>query len=253
MSDGRTHSFDSGVDGFFPLDKDAPGGWPLTRTERNHGGHKFWFTTEYHGEFVYRGGEVFKFSGDDDFWAFVGGQLAIDLGGLHPAQSATLHLDRFRVSGKKLAKGQSYSLDIFHAERHTDGSNFRIDTSIDFVGLQVSNSKPTQRRELRSQRLGPWERLATAVSQTVRSVTSKPCSIASETLFLEQAADSEFLKRASGFLKTYHPDKRDGLGRAAGCIARYGERAVNDKFSVVLDRFQRVRKASRRHGCRPSA
>jgi hypothetical protein len=26
-----------------------------------------------------------------------------------------------------------YSLELFHAERHTDGSNFRVDTNLGFV------------------------------------------------------------------------------------------------------------------------
>jgi fibro-slime domain-containing protein len=29
--------------------------------------------------------------------------------------------------------GQTYALDLFHAERHTAQSNFRIDTSIGFT------------------------------------------------------------------------------------------------------------------------
>ena len=29
-----------------------------------------------------------------------------------------------------ITKGNSYAMDIFHAERHSTGSNFRIDTTI---------------------------------------------------------------------------------------------------------------------------
>lgn len=86
---------------------------------------------ELHTEFVYRGGESFTFSGDDDLWIFVNRHLAIDLGGVHDAKSATIDFDG-RAAELGLAAGGRYELSVFQAERHTPGSNFRIDTSVDF-------------------------------------------------------------------------------------------------------------------------
>ena len=79
-----------------------------------------------------RGGETFQFTGDDDLWTFINGKLAIDLGGLHPARSASISLDE-RAAELGIEKGKTYPLDVFHAERHTNASNFRIDTTLQFT------------------------------------------------------------------------------------------------------------------------
>lgn len=106
---------------FFPID-----GRGLGDEGRSHNYH---FTLDLHSEFIYRGGESFTFTGDDDLFVFINGQLAIDLGGVHGQQSQTVDLDQAaRALG--LEVGSRYPLDIFFAERHTVASNFRIDTTI---------------------------------------------------------------------------------------------------------------------------
>jgi fibro-slime domain-containing protein len=109
---------------FFPVD--GAGFNNETFPDTNNGQHNFHFTTEIHLEFVYEPGQEFSFTGDDDLWLFIDRQLVIDLGGLHPALSDTVDLDTLGLTA-----GQIYPLDLFHAERRHDQSNFRLDTSID--------------------------------------------------------------------------------------------------------------------------
>ncbi len=112
---------------FFPLDND-PDGFGITPGQV----HDYAFTYELHTEFVYGGGEVFSFRGDDDVWVFLNHQLVVDLGGVHGAEAATVNVDA-KAAALGIQKGNTYPFDFFFAERHTTESNFRFETTLKFT------------------------------------------------------------------------------------------------------------------------
>jgi fibro-slime domain-containing protein len=124
--DGR-FVYDSNA--FFPIDNKGFGNEGLE--------HNFHFTFEVHSQFTYSGGETLEFRGDDDLWIFINGRLAMDLGGIHAAMAGKVDVDAM-AKDLGLQLGQTYTLDVFQAERHTGESNFRIETSIRFDSCQPS-------------------------------------------------------------------------------------------------------------------
>ncbi len=106
---------------FFPLDNQGFG---------NEGNpHNYHFTFELHTAFIYKGFEVFEFIGDDDVWVFINNKLAINLGGVHGAESGTIDLKQNEAM-LGLTSGKVVSLDLFFAERHTVDSHFKLQTTI---------------------------------------------------------------------------------------------------------------------------
>lgn len=119
-------------DGYFPIDNQLFG------NEGNH--HNFHFSTEIHATFQYQPGDTFDFSGDDDVWVFFNNKLCVDLGGVHPEQSASVSIDALVAEGKLNVKPGDYiSFDIFHMERHLTASNMYMRTNINFVSFESSD------------------------------------------------------------------------------------------------------------------
>lgn len=118
---------------FFPIDNQLFG---------NQGrSNNYGFTTEFHTTFQYQAGQIFTFTGDDDVFVFINRQLAIDLGGIHGAETQTVDLGTVAAT-LGITVGNTYQLDIFQAERHTTGSNFEILTNITLQGPAANAPEP---------------------------------------------------------------------------------------------------------------
>jgi fibro-slime domain-containing protein len=66
-------------------------------------------------------------------YVYINGHLVVDLHGIHPALEGSVDLDEVAQS-IGLEIGGIYSFDLFQAERQCCGSNFRIETTLDFTG-----------------------------------------------------------------------------------------------------------------------
>jgi fibro-slime domain-containing protein len=121
-SAANTYVFDNAA--FFPLDGR---GFVAAGTEQpRNNGHNFNFTSELRYWFQYRGGEVLSFRGDDDVWVFVNGKRAIDLGGVHSAENASITLTPALAQTLGLTLGGTYEVVVFQAERHTTASSYKL-------------------------------------------------------------------------------------------------------------------------------
>ena len=107
--------------------------------------HNWFFGMRYSFEFTlgdYTGPLNFYFRGDDDFWLYVDGKLATDLGGIHSSIGEILDLTPYvmrdsSAGATEAEKNATHTIEIVYAERGAYGSTC-------YMQFTLPNVKPVE-------------------------------------------------------------------------------------------------------------
>ena len=133
--------------GFFPVDDfqyldsartvlNPKYDWKPDLTTNNGKQHNYSFAMKISAQFKYVKGQYFEFRGDDDVWVFINNRLVVDIGGCHNPAERAVNLDTLG-----LVEGVEYPFHIFFSERNSNGSNFKMRTSINLQTERTYFSK----------------------------------------------------------------------------------------------------------------
>lgn len=105
-------------------------------------GRDYNFSMEGHGQFVFNAEDnlYFTFEGDDDVYLFINNKMVMDIGAAHSITKSTFNLNDY-IKECGLKDGEMYDFDFYYMERHSYGSNIRIETNIDVTSKYIDTVK----------------------------------------------------------------------------------------------------------------
>lgn len=147
--DSEKSEFEFFDDEFYPLDEVEFG----KGDSINADGHNHLFTMSFAVPFtaLRSGEEEIEVSADDDTFVFIGKDLVADMGGIHDVTTKIIKIhedgeiyvgsldEEFTFSGINISKNQNSIIRIFHADRDSESSSFKVRFSK--MDLNVMNVK----------------------------------------------------------------------------------------------------------------
>lgn len=105
-------------------------------------GRDYSFSMEGHAQFVFNTEDnlYFTFEGDDDVYLFINNKMVMDIGAAHSITKSTFNLNDY-IKECGLKDGEMYDFDFYYIERHSYGSNIRIETNIDVTSKYIDTVK----------------------------------------------------------------------------------------------------------------
>lgn len=132
MKEGQTAST---YQGFFPLDGENVGVEVGPGSNNYNTNHNFYFGMRYDVKFSlgdYTGPLSYEFTGDDDLWVLLDGEVVLDLGGIHDALGASVDLwdelgfEQGVGATTKEEKEKEHTLTVLYMERGAGASNCQM-------------------------------------------------------------------------------------------------------------------------------
>jgi fibro-slime domain-containing protein len=210
--------------GFFPVDDfqyldsartvlNPKYDWKPDLMTNNGKQHNYSFAMKISAQFKYVKGQYFEFRGDDDVWVFINNRLVVDIGGCHNPAERAVNLDTLG-----LTEGVEYPFHIFFSERNSNGSNFKMRTSIN---LQ------TERTYFSKQKENPDGSVEYEFHQLLVD-KSVSCDVASVQNARDQLAQSVFILKGGNL-------PADGVTLETGSLYGGGIIISEDMAGVKID------------------
>lgn len=134
--DNKAVSFKFENNEFYPLDEYNTWGEKIVHDKHNH---LFTMNLGIPFQVLADGNEEFRITADDDTWVFLNDDLVLDMGGIHDATSGVFKImkngevhtgvddNSLAYSGIKLGNTSSAVVRVFHADRNSKNSVFKME------------------------------------------------------------------------------------------------------------------------------
>lgn len=140
--DGKTLTTE-GAD-FYPLDNERQLSY-----ENSKNAHNYYFGMRYDVPFKigdYVGPMNYEFTGDDDLWVLLDGEVVLDLGGIHQAASGTVNIwEKLGKTADQLTpeeKEQEHTLTVLYMERGAGESNCKMKFTLPSASIAEVSQVP---------------------------------------------------------------------------------------------------------------